>query len=368
MYKQKNLEKIVYDLIKIPSESDDIAKLHEIVDYVQSCFDGFSNVFIKRLEYGGKPSIVVSNFDGFWVDVVFSGHLDVVSATEENQYEPYQKDGKLYARGSGDMKASCAVIIKIMQDIFQKNYKKKKVSAILTTDEEVGGKDGVGRLVEEGYGGDVVLLPDGGQSNEIVLAEKGVFIFGLKSYGKSSHSSRPWLGDNAIDKTINFYNILKNYFEKPSKIYGKGNWGTTINLNTINGGSAMNRIPDFVEATFDVRFTEDYKFSVIYEKIKEFAEKFDCTITSKAFGEVLYANESDEDVQKYYDIAKNVLGTDEIYFVREHGASDGRFFAQKGSKIILHRPSCGNLHVKKEWVSIAGIEGLYEIYSDFLEL
>jgi succinyl-diaminopimelate desuccinylase len=57
------------------------------------------------LRYNNKPSIVIKNFDGKKANIIMNGHYDVVPPSEDGQFEPKEIDGKIYARGSGDMKA-----------------------------------------------------------------------------------------------------------------------------------------------------------------------------------------------------------------------------------------------------------------------
>jgi len=74
--------------------------------------------------------------------------MDVVPPSEENHFEPVYKDGKIYARGAGDMKAGDAIMITLMKEVFMANFTDKKISLILTTDEEIGGENGAKKIVE----------------------------------------------------------------------------------------------------------------------------------------------------------------------------------------------------------------------------
>jgi acetylornithine deacetylase/succinyl-diaminopimelate desuccinylase-like protein len=47
----------------------------------------------------------VKNFEGKEADIILNGHIDVVPISEDGQFDPKEIDGKIYARGSGDMKA-----------------------------------------------------------------------------------------------------------------------------------------------------------------------------------------------------------------------------------------------------------------------
>jgi hypothetical protein len=55
------MEKLLIDLLKIPSESQNLEELNNIVDYVENFFKG-TNAIIERFIFNNKPSIIISNF------------------------------------------------------------------------------------------------------------------------------------------------------------------------------------------------------------------------------------------------------------------------------------------------------------------
>ena len=362
----EQLQLLLIDLVKIPSVSSNISALEDIVNYVENYFKWIDNIYIKKFEFNKKPSIIISNFDGKYADIVLNGHLDVVPPSEENQFEPYEKDWKLYARGAGDMKTWCSIIIYLMKNLLKNGFTKKKISLILTTDEEVWWFDGVGKLVELWYWGDIILIPDAWSLKNIVHAEKWIIQLKIKFRWISGHSSRPWLGENAIDNMIRFYNLIKNYLENTKKLYySESHWWCSVNLNVVNGWIATNVIPNEVIWNFDIRFTEEFKLEEIVNIVYKFLEKTNGEILSILKGPLLYTDAYDVDVQKYYNIVKNIIWND-IMLVKEHWASDGRFFAEKWSKVILHRPTCWNVHTSREWVKLDELELIYNCFEKFI--
>ncbi len=359
------LKDILIDLVKIPSVSSDISALHQIIAYVESIFDNIPNIYIQKLIFNDKPSLIISNTDQKWVDVVLNGHLDVVPPSEDNQFQPYEKDGKLYARWAGDMKAWDAIMIKLIYDLLKDWFDKKKISLILTTDEEVGWFDWVGKLVEMWYWWDVVLIPDAWSLQEIIFAEKGVIHLEIQFNGRSAHSSRPWLGENAIDNMIRFYQILKSYLEEENVLYMTENrWSSTVNLTMVDGWIWWNIIPDKVKGVFNIRFTEKYVSEEILWFVHKLLERFNWEIKKSLVWEILHTDPNNKFVKKYFEIAK--ANIENVTLKKEHGASDGRFFASKGSVVILHRPTCGNIHWKRERVLLDDLKKIYDVYKGFI--
>ena len=64
----------------------------------------------------------------------------------------------------------------------------------------------------------MVLIPDGGNYNNIGYAEKGIIHLHAQFDGKSCHASRPWLGENAIENMLRFYSLIKNYIQDDKKL------------------------------------------------------------------------------------------------------------------------------------------------------
>jgi acetylornithine deacetylase/succinyl-diaminopimelate desuccinylase-like protein len=324
-----------------------------------------TNAIIERFEFNNKPSIIIKNFSWKKADIVLNWHLDVVPISEENQFFPYEKEWKLFARWAWDMKSWVAIMMKLMKNLINQNFEDKKISLILTTDEEVWWFDWVGKLVELWYIWDIVLIPDGWDLENIVYAEKWIIHLNIEFYWKSVHASRPWLWENAIDNMIKFYNLIRIYIENTKKLYyKKDHWWSSVNLNVVNWGKATNILPDKVNAKFDIRFIEDFKLKDLLEKIDDFLKITNGKIISQINWELLYTDPYNEHIQKYLNIAKKY--NKNIILNKEHWASDGRFFAEKGAVVLLHRPNCGNVHWKKEYVELDNLEVIYDIYKNFI--
>jgi acetylornithine deacetylase/succinyl-diaminopimelate desuccinylase-like protein len=81
----------------------------------------------------------------------------------------------------------------------------------------------------------VVLIPDGGNYNNIVYTEKGIIHLHAQFDGKSCHASRPWLGENAIENMLRFYSLIKNYIQDDKKLLLGDHWGSSVSFTVVNG-------------------------------------------------------------------------------------------------------------------------------------
>ena len=126
--------------------------------------------------------------------IILNAHLDVVSGREE-QYKPYEKDGKLFGRGAIDMKGAAAVEILVFKEVAKRvSY---PLALQLVTDEEIGGFCGTKYQIEKGVRADFVIAgepTDFGVNNKA----KGIIWLKIKTKGKSAHGAYPWRGKNAL--------------------------------------------------------------------------------------------------------------------------------------------------------------------------
>ncbi|WP_137284697.1 M20 family metallopeptidase [Halorussus salinisoli] len=137
--------------------------------------------------------------------LVLNGHLDVVPAGDPDQWshDPFAgtvEDGRLYGRGSADMKTNIALAMLTLRDLAPE-IKDGDLDGRLVFHGAMGeetGDPGTRTLVEEGYGGDyaVVLEPT---DFRVGTSAKGVVTYRVGVSGSASHASRPDQGTNAID-------------------------------------------------------------------------------------------------------------------------------------------------------------------------
>jgi acetylornithine deacetylase/succinyl-diaminopimelate desuccinylase-like protein len=158
---------------------------------------------VTRLKGGdSKPSLLLLS------------HLDVVAANaKEWSVDPFSgvvKDGFVWGRGALDMKGMTAVEVMALK-LLKRSGMKLKGDVILaaTADEERGGEEGAGWLVQNhpdkvcadyvlNEGGGMAMKIDGKNVFTINTAEKGILWFKIKADGTPGHGSVPGAADNAI--------------------------------------------------------------------------------------------------------------------------------------------------------------------------
>ena len=210
--------------------------------------------------------------------VGISGHMDVVTTGDENlwNYDPFKltedNQGRLHGRGSADMKSGLAALAVSLIEIKEAGTLNQGTIRFMATAGEEVTSDGAALLHEKGYMDDVeaLLIAEPSQDG-IVYTHKGTMDIQVISKGKSSHSSMPELGYNAINPLVDFIHYLNKAYNKvdiKSELLGT----PTMNSTIISGGDQVNSIPAYAESLFNMRTIPDYdnnKFEALFNSIKD---------------------------------------------------------------------------------------------------
>ncbi len=350
-------------LISIESVSDkpeNLRKVLEIAD--QALPEGLKR---WRYEKEGIPSLVVGFQDTKEPEILVLAHLDVVPGKPQ-QFEPKVEGDKLFGRGALDMKGPAAAVIVAFRELWEEG-KRPPVALMLTTDEEVGSGNGVARLVrEEGWSARFAFVPDGGPNFTLVVKGKGAYHFKARAKGLRAHGSTPWHGSSAIEKLLSFYEDLGVWFYTPEPCGDPDHWHETLNLGVIKGGVKVNVVPDEAEAHFDIRFTERWSVDGVRRVVAALADRWGLEIEEESTGEPFNTSPDNPYIQRLLEIGEE-LGLP-VKLGHEHGATDGRFFAERGIPVALLYPTGANLHGDGEWVSVPSLLKFKELVKRFISL
>lgn len=349
-------------LIKIPSFHDWNDGLYEVVRFVKYFFNN-EDIYIDEFESNNKPSIIIKNFKWKESDIILNWHLDVVPLSDPKQIEPYIEWNILYWRWAIDMKMSVSILLHVFKEVYKKTN--KKIILILTTDEEIWWNDWTRYLLEKWYSWKIAFIPDSWSLNNIVIAEKWVLNIEFEAKWVSCHSARPWLWKNPVDSVMNMYFALKDDIEDKEKLNSSSHWWNSVNLNVISWWNATNQIPEKISWKIDIRYTDSISQNDIVSSVKNIFKKYDIEIKNMLIAPCVFVDWENEFVLKYKKIAEKKLWS-EITLVKEHWASDARFFQEKWIPVIFHRPNWGNLHSKDEYIEIDSIITIFNSLKEFI--
>jgi succinyl-diaminopimelate desuccinylase len=229
----------------------------------------------------GRTNLVAQIGNGTGRPVAFTGHLDTVPLGNQPwSVSPFAGeiiDGRLYGRGSTDMKAGVAAFVCAAVAQAEQLKQGSGVLLLITCGEETG-CDGARHLVQTinlpPIAGLVVAEPT---LNRPAHGHKGVLWLKATSRGVTAHGSMPERGDNAILKAARFITRLENFtFNSPAHpVMGR----PTLNVGTIKGGLNVNSVPDLAEIEIDLRSVPPMQHAELKSQIEQLA-KDDVEITT----------------------------------------------------------------------------------------
>lgn len=206
--------------------------------------------------------------------VHLNGHFDVVPAGEGWTLDPFGgvvRNGRIYGRGSCDMKAGIAAAAFAAEAIRRAGVPVPGTIEVSgTVDEESGGFAGVAWLAEHGRISstrtDYCIIPEPLNVDRVCVGHRGVYWFEVAARGHIAHGSMPFLGVNAIDGMGHLLQAIREELlpalaarrtEVP--VVPEGARQATININGIFGGQPVDGIQtpcvaDVCRAVFDRRF------------------------------------------------------------------------------------------------------------------
>lgn len=211
--------------------------------------------------------------------LILSGHLDVVPTEGQpwssNPFELTERQGRLYGRGASDMKGFIAATLAALNQINRDAFSKPLV-LIWTYDEEIGCKGSAQ------FARNLKNLPDWyprealiGEPTDmqILRMHPGHVTFKIVTLGLAAHSSKPDLGRSAIksasklllelerlEKELNAEQRLQEYLERPY---------VTLNVGMINGGKAVNIVPDRCEILVGYRPLPGDDAKAVFRRFEE---------------------------------------------------------------------------------------------------
>ncbi|WP_100406293.1 M20 family metallopeptidase [Bacillus solitudinis] len=346
---------LLEDLIKIDSSRKEGA--NEAIAFCEKWLKD-RGLPVKRIENNGYYMIVSEIGQGDNT-IVLNGHVDVIEATDE-QFQPYILDGKMYGRGSVDMKAGVATMMETMAQL-KDSPLETRVMLQLVPDEETGGVNGTKYLTEKGYLGDFIICGEPTHFG-IAIQSKGVLQLDFEVYGKPAHGSRPWEGHNAIKKAYNLYeDILQLPFAKETAppMYDK----PSINLAKIKGGTVYNKVPEKCEMSLDIRFLPDQSPDQIFKQIQGITEDI---VKIHICNGPVKTKEDDPYVEALARSIKSQTQLEQVNIYGQHGSNDGQFFTKYGGAAVEFGPVGFDWHGEKEMVYIDSVREYLEVLKEFV--
>lgn len=350
-------KQILSDLVAMPTVTGNYEANHEALDYIDR-FLSERGLYVKRFERNGIESLVATTTRTKKPTVLLAGHVDVVPAPPE-QFQLREKNGRYYGRGTLDMKCSIAAYLGVVRDL-QDTVRNYDFGIMVTTDEEVtGGLDGAARIVEEGYRPRVVVLPDGGNNWNLEERQKGTWFITLTIAGKSAHGSRPWEGENAIDKMLTLIHEIK-------KLFPEVHAGTnTINVGMISAGHAINQVPAAATASLDIRACDTQNYTYLQKTISDICERHSATIKVEMNLPPVAHDKTNTYLQEYSHCTEQIIGRP-AEWITSTGGNESPHFAKLGIPCAIAYPAGSGHHSAEEYIEKEALGQLQQIFHRYI--
>jgi succinyl-diaminopimelate desuccinylase len=361
-----NLTEVIQQLIRFRTETGNAAEIDRCLDFMKGLFaQSSAEVEICRFKEA-SPVFFARNTAGEAFDVLVLGHIDVVPAAD-SMFEPIVKDGKMYGRGTLDMKSFAAVALHSLIEVCRQALP-IRFGVILSTDEEKGSRSTKAFLESHPELQTKIVLDNdvGGDISKIVLRCKNPVFVKLKAAGKAAHGSTPWFGADANERLFRVWQNIRRLYPAYdlSLPQPQNTWIDTVHFATIRGGAVSNIIADEAEALLDFRLIETSTVEALCKKLDScMIEGVGYQIVSSSTPVVM--REDQPEIVAYKRLAEAVTGQP-IEFEYIGGATDSREFAERGAVVIMHSGTGEGMHADGEWVKLSSVERIADIQLRFL--
>ena len=261
--RRDDLVALTRDLVRIPTLNPPGRNYRALVDWLRERLErtGWQVELIRAEGAIGDSEAhprwnLVARIDGARPGdcVHFNGHHDVVEVGHGWTRDPFGAevdDGKIYGRGTCDMKGGIATAV-IAAEAFVAAHPDfaGAIEVSATADEESGGFGGVAYLAEQGYFNPArvqhVIIPEPLNKDRICLGHRGVWWAEIETHGRIAHGSMPFLGDSAIrhmgavleEMERSLYPLLAQK-RTDMPVVPEGARQSTLNVNSIHGGEPV---------------------------------------------------------------------------------------------------------------------------------
>lgn len=353
------------ELVAIPSHEDEIAVGDAIEAWLREetdadvARDGRGNTAERdsASSRAGPGNVVARRGSGPSLALV--GHHDVVppadSQIEDGEYAIEERDGRLYGRGTADMKGSLAAMLCAFRDADPTG---ELVFASFVGEEQGG--IGARHAIENGFSPEYAVVGEGSTNysgegvTDVVVAHKGRRGSTITARGDAAHASEPDAGENAIYRACEAVERVRDLDTPTVEVLGNRLSGT-VAVTEIQGGSAMNTVPEGCTITVDERTVPGER--VPLERVDREGVEWtvDRDLPPMRCDEAAFA-------ESMLDAARSTQDAEPNLVTKPH-ATDAGWLADAGTTCLIYGAAePGAAHTATESVSIDALERCYRGY------
>jgi len=354
-----------------------------LIDWVRDYLAGF-----------GIESRLVPNADGSKANlyatigpmaaggVVLSGHTDVVpvdgQAWDTDPFVLVERDGRLYGRGTADMKSFSAIALALVPEMLAANLK-RPIHLALSYDEEVGCFGApfmIRELVRELPPPDAVIVGEP-TSMGVVLAHKGCYAIRTTVTGHEVHSSQVNRGVSAVMTAARLATFVADMMAEnaanadPASPFDPPY--TTLHVGTIQGGTALNIMAKRCEFLWDIRTVTGDDWRRYVERFQSYCDTLlpamkavspECDIVTEVLAGA--PDLAPEPEGRAALLCHALTGRNDTAVVA-YGAEAGQFQEAGFSTVMCGPGSIDQAHQANEFIDIAQVTACERFMRDLMK-
>ena len=277
-----SIPRMLGELVALPSVSSSDPKLDSsnlaVIEKLAGWLEGLGfEVEIQPLEDQPQKANLVATLGTGPGGLVLAGHTDTVpyddGRWDSDPFKLLDQDQRYYGLGTTDMKGFFPLVVEAAAAF--KNEKLRQPLIVLATADEETSMSGARAIAASGrpkarYA--VIGEPTGLKP---IRMHKGVMMESIELRGQSGHSSNPALGNSALDAMHKVIGALMNLRDEWGGQYNNPGFHVpqpTMNLASIHGGDAPNRICSHCKLQFDIRLLPGMANDEVREQIHQLVE------------------------------------------------------------------------------------------------
>ena len=275
-FTEEELVKLTQELVRIPSHKDHPGFERDVANHIHNYLldQGIDSELHPVVN--GRPNVIARiEGSGEGKSLMYNGHTDTVLPYNMT-VEPFEaniSDGKIYGRGSVDMKGSLAAFIISMVALKRSGFKPKGDIIFTAVIGEEGKSEGTEYIVQSDIRADAAIVGEP-SDYEYAIGHRGLEWFDVTFYGKASHSGRPDRGVNAIEHAMTFISKVKEELypilrEKYDEYMG----GSVMNFGTITGGTEQSTVADKCVLRIDRRYIPGEDKDTVMKEYQDIIDK-----------------------------------------------------------------------------------------------
>ena len=242
-----------------------------LTDYLEEWFRGLGVECRRQAVSPGRDNVLAwYGAPGSRRTILFDVHQDTVPTDGMTipPFEPTIAGGRLFGRGSCDVKGSMAAMLAAFARLVRERPAGSASVLLACTVDEEFTHTGSSHLAESGHGAELAVVAEPTSLN-LVHCHKGALRWKIRTRGLACHSSTPHQGVNAIYRMGHVLQALESFAGTLSRAAGHPILGPpSLSVGRIEGGQSVNIVPDWCEIEVDRRLLPGEEAACCLEEIK----------------------------------------------------------------------------------------------------